>query len=182
MGTLNLSKILVVDLEGTCWDNISRQEQWEKTQIIEFGITEIDLIKKEIVKTKSYLVNPYEPISQYCTELTTITQSMLDLAQPLAKVSKQIRQDFNPTNVAWGAWGKDNELIIRECIKKNAVNPFGTTYYDFQELYSMMKGVPKTIKMTTVLEELQLSMDGTLHRADSDSLNTAKIVLKMFQL
>ena len=182
MGRLNLSRLLVVDLEGTCWDNITRQEQWEKTQIIEFGVTEIDLINKTIVKTKSYLVNPKEQLTEFCTSLTTITQSMVDEAQFLAKVSKQIRTDFNTENVAWGAWGKDFELVERECLKKNAVNPFSKTYFDFQEMYSMMKGVPKTINMTKVLDELQIPLEGTLHRADADSLNTAKIVLHMFKI
>lgn len=180
MADIKLSKILIVDLEMSCWENMTRQEQFEKSKIIEIGITEVNTVTKEIIKMKSYLINQKNvEISDFCTTLTGITKEMiLTEGISLEKASKEIRQEFGSTNCYYGAWGSDNEALDRDFLARKAINPFSKYYINLQNLYSLQNGLSKTIKMTDALKNNDLILEGSLHRAGDDSLNTAKLFLK----
>src|SRR5690606_16890340 len=119
-------------------------------------------------------------LSSYCTELTGITQEEVDSAQQLMKVSKAIRQTFNPQRVVWGAWGDDNILMRRDSDLKKAVMPFSSNYYDLQELYALKKGASKRTKVANAMAEYDLKFEGTAHNALVDARNTARLLLKIF--
>lgn len=180
MSNVDLSRILVVDTEGTCWEDMPRQEQLLKTEIIQIGITQINLVTKRIEKTKSYFIKPTKTeISKYCEMLTHITPELIQQEGiSLARASKLIRNEFPTTRAYWGAWGDDDILIKKECIEKNAVMPFSDRFLNFQELYSMKNGLLKPVSLRNVMEKLELEFRGTHHRADDDSFNTAKVILK----
>jgi len=72
-----LDKIVVIDIEATCWEgNIP---EGMSSDIIEIGVCLLDIHTGEISDNKGIMVLPERSIvSPFCTELTTITQEMLD--------------------------------------------------------------------------------------------------------
>ena len=175
------TRLLVVDLEATCWQDITREEQSKINEIIQIGIVEVDLINRCLLREACYFVKPTVNtiLTPYCTELTGITQQDVDSAQLLMKVSKTIRTKFNPNRVVWGAWGDDNILMQKESKLKNAVMPFSSNYYDLQELFALKKGASKRTKVSTAMAEYGLEFEGNAHNALVDARNTARLLLKL---
>jgi inhibitor of KinA sporulation pathway (predicted exonuclease) len=178
---LDYSRFLILDLEATCWPDISREEQSLKNEIIQFGIVEVDLVNRCISREMSYFVKPKKNkiLSSFCTELTGITQEQVDSAHDLTKISKEIRTFFNPGRVAWGAWGDDYNLIKRDCLEKNAVNPFNECYYDLQQLYAIKTAAKQRTTVANAMNQYGLTFEGSAHNALVDARNTAQLFLKM---
>ena len=73
---LRHDRVLVVDLELTCWDGLP--PEGERPEIIEIGVAEIDLKRDEISRTISMLTKPTASrISPFCTDFTGITDEMV---------------------------------------------------------------------------------------------------------
>ena len=71
-----LDKIIVIDVEATCWNTAPPQGM--TNDIIEFGICLLDVHSGEISDNRGILVIPERSeISDFCTELTTITPEMI---------------------------------------------------------------------------------------------------------
>ncbi|WP_338152005.1 3'-5' exonuclease [Chryseobacterium angstadtii] len=69
--------ILIIDLEATCWDE--RPPRGQVSEIIEIGVCIMDASTGKISKNEGILIKPqYSKVSPFCTELTSITQKMLD--------------------------------------------------------------------------------------------------------
>jgi len=68
---------LVIDLEATCWRG--RPPEGMYNEIIEIGITGVDYRTKEIKFKDTIVVKPkFSDISEFCTELTSIDQELID--------------------------------------------------------------------------------------------------------
>lgn len=182
MSDIKLSKLLIIDCEMTCDDKLTREEQSNQAKIIEIGVTEIDTVNKKIIKTKSWLINQKDlVITDFCTKLTGITHDMIkEKGVSLAKASKEIRREFGATNCYYGAWGTDNTIIEKEFLNKvDIAFPFNQKLFiNFQNLYSMKKGIPQNVKLKNALESINISFEGRQHRAGDDSYNTALLILK----
>lgn len=72
-----LDKILVVDIEATCWDGPNPAGM--ENDIIEVGICLLDIHTGEITNNRGIIVKPERSVvSPFCTQLTTITPEMVD--------------------------------------------------------------------------------------------------------
>ncbi|MCE0760081.1 exonuclease domain-containing protein [Marinobacter sp. G11] len=99
--------ILVVDLEATCWENQTTPagdaQSVHIMEIIEIGCA-LATRQGELLDARSFLVRPtrHPILSDFCTELTGITQSMVEGAPALSEAIE-----------AMNAWLGDlpNELI-----------------------------------------------------------------------
>jgi inhibitor of KinA sporulation pathway (predicted exonuclease) len=71
-------KILFVDVEATCEESYPRNSNY-LNEIIEIGITVFDLKTKKIEESRSIIViPPTTQISEFCTQLTTITPEFVE--------------------------------------------------------------------------------------------------------
>lgn len=71
-----LDKILVVDIEATCWNGPNPPGM--KNDIIEIGICLLDIHTGDITDNRGIIVKPERSeVSEFCTELTTITPEMV---------------------------------------------------------------------------------------------------------
>ena len=69
--------ILIVDLEATCWEN--RPPRGQESEIIEIGVCMMNARTGKISKNEGILIRPqHSKVCPFCTELTTLTQNMLD--------------------------------------------------------------------------------------------------------
>ena len=73
------TNILVVDVECTCWDNLPPNKFPEtRNEIIEIGLAVINIKKEELVESRSIIVvPPTTEISEFCTQLTTLTPELV---------------------------------------------------------------------------------------------------------
>lgn len=97
------SHILVLDFEATC-DSGSPHFPHE---IIEFPVLVLDTYSLQIVAKFHRYVRPtkHPSLTTFCTELTGITQAMVDAADPIETVIKEFREwlhtDLYPLCRAW---------------------------------------------------------------------------------
>mgnify|MGYP001222818964 CR=1 FL=1 len=73
-----LDEIIVVDIESTCWDR-KTPDRLQESEIIEIGVCVINVAELTITHNEGIFVLPQNStISQFCTNMTTITQEMLN--------------------------------------------------------------------------------------------------------
>jgi len=100
-------RYIVVDVEATCWEDASARSRNEM-EIIEIGAVRLDE-NFEIAEEFGLFVRPvvHEQLSDFCTELTTITQPDVDDAERFAEVFERFLGwigDGPHQLCSWGAY------------------------------------------------------------------------------
>jgi inhibitor of KinA sporulation pathway (predicted exonuclease) len=176
----NLNKILIVDVEATCWDGDPPNGQ--KSEIIEVGLVEMSLKDDpKIIKSHDFIVRPVEStVSPFCTGLTTITQDLVDNGNTLEATCQEINRIGDKGKIAWASWGDyDASQFRRECGRKNIRYPFGKTHINLKSLFAIFHGLNKEVGMEAALGKLGIQLKGTHHRAIDDATNIAVIFARM---
>lgn len=173
-----LKRILVVDIEATTWDDSSKQER--ESEIIEVGASVLHLDTGQIEKKSDLFVKPIiNPIlSPFCTELTSITQEMVD-TQGVSFIAALdiMREEFKSKKMIWASWGDYDRLMFRrQCLQYGYPYPFSEQHINVKTLFSLMYRIEHTVGMKEALKRVGLSLDGTHHRGVDDSYNIAKIL------
>lgn len=176
-----LDKILVVDIECTCWDGIPPPGQI--SEIIEIGIAVVDVATLQRQEKRSILVKPTNSeISAFCTQLTTLTAEHLKDAGSLVDAVKALMTDFQSQDRLWASWGDfDREQFARECKDKGVEYPFGASHLNVKTLYSVTYGLTGERGMAAALRRLGIPLEGTHHRGADDAWNIAGILCHMLQ-
>ncbi len=171
------NKIIVIDLEATCWrGNIP---QGQTSEIIEIGICVLDTATGEISQNQGILVQTERSkVSPFCTELTTITQEMLDEKGMLLRDALiKLREEYNPKEYTWASYGfYDLKMIKSQCRIKGLEYPMSHDHINVKELFTEVRGVSKRVGMKKALSILNFNLDGTHHRGVDDAKNIAKIL------
>ncbi len=82
-----LDQILVIDIESTCWDGPPPLGQM--SEIIEIGVCPVDVASLERGEKRCILVKPVKSeVSEFCTQLTTLTANDLKDAGSLADAAR----------------------------------------------------------------------------------------------
>lgn len=170
-----LDRILVVDIEATCWDGPAPDGQ--TNDIIEIGLTEVDVATRERVGRHGVLVRPQRSrVSAFCTELTTLTQQDVDAGLPFAEACALLREQHLSRQRVWASWGEyDRQQFERQCADLGVGYPFGPRHLNLKTLYSLVHGLPRELGMAAALEHAGLALDGTHHRGVDDAWNIAAL-------
>lgn len=183
MGNRNLKKVLVIDLEATCWDT-TKEKGDQKSEIIEIGVCHLNLETMEPEDKTSYLVRPrFSTVSQFCTDLTTITPEMLkEEGHYFNEVINTFSKDFGVKYKTWFSWGAyDRVQLEKNCAMYNVKYPMGRNHINAKNLYSLRFGLSKELGMTSALEHAGINLEGTHHRGHDDAWNIAKLVAKILK-
>jgi inhibitor of KinA sporulation pathway (predicted exonuclease) len=166
---VRLDRSLAVDFELTCWQGAP--PEGELPEIIQIGITEIDSDTFE--RTRSglwYVRNEFSVVSDYCTELTGISQSTLrKQGRSLKEVAGSILKTFGPMNKPWIAWGSDKDAIERDCVAKGVPMFFSEAFYNAGLLYSIASGEGKAVGLAEAARRLGIGFEGREHDAGADA-------------
>lgn len=178
---LDLTKLHIVDLEATCW--LDKQYQEEQSELLEFGLVEVDLEAQVIKKQFSRLIIPTQTdISAYCTKLTGITQELIkNQGVDLASFAASLRAEFPSSEIVWAGWGHDKAFFDEALRKAKVANPLEhCEYINLQWLYSFLRGKSEILSLHKALEAEGLEfVNGTQHRALPDAYNTARVMLSL---
>ncbi|NXI39082.1 ERI2 exoribonuclease, partial [Galbula dea] len=192
--------LIIVDFEATCWRDAGRRGP----EIIEFPAVLLNTSTGEIESEFHTYVQPQEhPIlSEFCTELTGITQNQVDEGVPLniclsqflkwiVKIQKEKKIMFstdtlnNSTSeakacifVTWTDW--DLGVCLQyECKRKQLRKPdIFNSWIDLKATYrAFYNRKPKGLN--GALQDLGIAFAGREHSGLDDSRNTARLAWRL---
>lgn len=169
--------ILVIDLEATCWNGPIPQGQ--VNEIIEIGICILNAQTGEISDPRGILIKPERStVSPFCTELTTITQDMLDQEGiSFEDACDIVRDAYEGHYNTWVSYGDyDRNMMQRQCKIRNIDYPLSHDHINVKQLFYEIKDLRKKVGMKGALNILNIPLEGTHHRGVDDAKNIAKIM------
>lgn len=169
--------IICVDVEATCWENPTKGL---RNEIIEFGVTLIDIKSQTIKESSSILVKPTTmKISEFCTSLTTITSEMvMKDGVTYKEAMKQLLSKYDSRNCVFASWGEyDRNITEDNCDWNDADYPFDKFHLNVKYLYKAKYGHTGGLDKCSAL--LQIPFEGTHHRGIDDSRVVAKVLHKI---
>lgn len=175
------SPILVVDLEATCWDGVP-PPAGEQQEIIEIGWALLDAsgTSSSILKSGTILVRPaHSTVSKFCTELTTITQELLnDEGVTLKEAFDILENEVESKNHPWASYGDwDRNFVRKQCNIFGVQNPFSREHYNVKEACKSRYPKPRGgWGMKSSFEAiLGRGIEGVHHRGGDDAYNIAYV-------
>ena len=175
---MNYNKnIIIIDLEATCWNG--KTPEGQVNEIIEIGICILNTTTGEITKNDGILIKPERStVSDFCTELTTITQELLDTQGiTFEEACAKLREDYNAHYYTWASYGAyDLNMMKNQCKIRNVNYPLSQNHINVKTLFSEVKGLSKKVGMKGALGILDIPLEGTHHRGVDDANNIAKIL------
>ena len=172
-----IKQFLVIDVEATCFEN---EPQDFISDIIEIGITSIDLSIRRIIESESILVIPTQSnISEYCTKLTGITEDdIINRGISFKEAMLYLNKKYKLQKNMWGSWGKyDDRMFIKQCERENVQYFFNNLHLNIKALFVYKYGFSSSI--VKAMNFLQLPFEGRWHSGKDDSRNTARILLHL---
>lgn len=173
---------LIVDLEATCWPNNPDKALMET---IEIGAVLLDeTLALPAPEFQRFIRPQAEPVlSEFCTQLTSITQADVDAAEVFATVFAEFTawaEAAEPvTFCSWGIF--DHSQLKKDCARWGLAFPPAlekrlNLKHTFKKLYKEQVG------MAGALKHLNLELQGTHHRGIDDARNLARIAQVMLPL
>jgi len=174
-----LDQIIVIDVESTCWKG--RPPEGQASDIIEVGVCLLDLQTLERSDKRSIMVKPTRSeVSDFCTELTSITAEDVEDAGTLADACRALRKKFGSKDRAWASFGDyDRRQFERNCSALDVSYPFGPTHYNVKNVLAVGLGLEREPSLIEACEMLGVTFEGTHHRGDDDAWNIAAVMVKL---
>jgi len=176
-------RLLVIDIESTCWEPPQSKPKDEVQEIIEVGIAEVDIKELRIVHNEGLLVKPtHSKVSPFCTQLTTLTQEQVDKGTSYKEVCNQLVKVYDSPNRTWASWGDFDRKQFQKDSELNGVKyPFGPRHINIKNLFSVLHGLDRELGLDAALGYLGMKLDGTHHRGVDDARNIAKIFIHLLK-
>lgn len=174
-----LDKILVVDVEATCWEGAPPPGQ--ESEIIEIGLCLLEVASGQRSDTQSILVKPERSeVRPFCTQLTTLTQEEVDRGMTFKAACLLLQQKFASKNRVWASYGDYDRRQFQKQCEAFAVNyPFGPTHINVKNLFAIAHGLADEVGMAKALELRRRPLEGVHHRAGDDAWNIAGILSEL---
>ncbi len=175
-----LDRIIVVDVEATCWEGAP--PPGEVSEIIEIGICPLDVAAGRPLERRSLLVRPEQSrVSPFCTALTTLTQAQVDAGMSFGDACAILAEEYGSRDRAWASYGEyDRAQFERQCRAQGIAYPFGPTHLNVKTLVAIALALPREVGMARALALLGLPLEGTHHRGSDDAWNIARILATLF--
>lgn len=168
---------LIVDLEATCCNRgtIPRSQM----EIIEIGAVALDEHRHDVTDEFCAFIKPVRntQLTDFCTELTSIDQSMVDHAdvfkEVLATFKSWIWSFDNPVFCSWGDY--DRHQLDQDCRYHNVPYPFDHQHINIKKRFAKNLGLRKGIGLGRAIRHVGLSFEGSPHRGIDDAKNMARL-------
>ena len=171
------SHYLVIDLEATCDDQgaVPRHEM----ETIEIGAVLCD--PKTLVPIDEFqtFIRPvrHPQLTEFCTELTSITQSMVDDAPGFAEAIDALRRFMDRRPVLFCSWGAYDKRQLQQDADFHGLRlPLGSRHLNLKQAFSDALGKKKRFGMSHALKMMDIELEGTHHRGIDDARNIAKLL------
>lgn len=171
--------VSVVDLEATCW-NSSESQAGQISEIIEIGLVFLDTQTGDVVNPISMKVKPaHSTISQFCTDLTGLTQKDVDKAPTLRQACEHLRKEYNSHRYVWASYGEWDRYMVEQSAERTGVkSAFSGIHTNVQALFGWT--LPTTNKddlsLRKAVEVAGIEWVGRAHSGVDDAHNAANLL------
>jgi len=171
-----LDKIIIIDVEATCWEG--KPPVGQESEIIEIGVCVLNVATGLREEKESILIKPERSqISDFCTELTTLTENDLKYGLSFRDACKILKTKYLTQERVFASFGDyDRRQFERQCAAFKVSYPFGTTHLNVKTLAAFHLGLPHEEGMSSILEKMKLPLEGTHHRGGDDAWNIGAIL------
>lgn len=167
-------RILVFDLELTCWDGAPPDGMLP--EIIQIGWCFLNPKTGERFGRDALYVKPENStISTYCTDLTGITPAHVRRGQSLSVTASRMI-NMGMKQYASAVYGDDWVCVKNECEYANCDMFISDEYIDVSLLTKLAFNSYKNIGLRRAVESFGLVWEGQEHSADWDAWNTAGLL------
>lgn len=169
----------VIDVEATCWEGAP--PPGAVSEIIEIGLTVVDLGRSERVGRHRILVRPVRSaVSSFCTELTGLSQAEVATGMSFAEACRLLASDFQAGVRPWASWGDyDRHQFTRQCQVTNTTYPFGRRHANAKMVFTEAHGLRRRPGMAQALTLAGLPLEGRHHCGEDDAWNIAALILDL---
>ncbi|WP_194820039.1 3'-5' exonuclease [Nocardia sp. XZ_19_385] len=169
----------VVDVEATCWEG--ETPPGAVSEIIEIGLTVVDLDARTRIAKHRILVRPERAtVSEFCTELTGLTQAEVDTGIPFADACRLLATEHQAALRPWASWGDyDRKQFITQCESTNTPYPFNSHHTNAKMLFSEAYNLRRRQGMSGALGIAGLPLEGRHHSGADDAWNIGALVLEI---
>ena len=175
----------VVDIEATCWPKApptGPDGARQISDIIEIGLTTVDLAARERLAKHKILVRPERStVSDFCTELTGLTQDTVGSGMSFAEACELLSTEHKAADRPWASWGDyDRNQFLRQCAATGVAYPFGEVHVNAKATFGVAhRGHRSGPGMAAALEIAGLPLEGRHHDGADDSWNIAALILHL---
>ena len=178
----------MLDFEATCDEKKTPRPQ----EIIEFPVLKVNATTMETEAIfHSYVQPTAHPIlTPFCTQLTGITQEMVDGKPTLLQVlnmfdqwmtTENLKDNVNICFVTCGDWDLKT-MLPGQCKHLGVDVPvYFNKWVNIKKAFSSIMNC-KAISMVNMLEKLELTLDGRHHSGIDDSKNIARILKELSKM
>jgi inhibitor of KinA sporulation pathway (predicted exonuclease) len=177
---MSTRRIVVLDLEATCWPRGEHvQAEMETIEIGAVLLGATGAVEREF---QSFVRPRRHPLlSNFCTHLTSIRQADVDPApvfeEALGRLVGWLAEHAGGVDAvrlaSWGAY--DRGQLERDCAWAGVAYPFAPDHLNLKHAASAKLGC-RPVGMAQALERARLELAGTHHRALDDVRNMARLV------
>jgi inhibitor of KinA sporulation pathway (predicted exonuclease) len=167
---------LVVDLEATCDEGGAMPR--DQTEIIEIGAV---LVEGKTLRTVAEFMTFVRPIvhpvlTAFCTQLTTITQDMVDPAPGFPAAAARLAA-FGQ-GALFCSWGNyDRNQLAQDARLHGIAPPLGPDHWNLKEAFAETGGSRRRgLGVFAALHKVGLPPIGTHHRGIDDARNIARLL------
>lgn len=153
------------------------------TEVIQIGAVKLDESLDPVDEFACYVKPQMRAISDYCTEITGITNEQVADAVPFRESITQflewIGNDISQTYIySWS--NTDLGMVRKECrdkkIKIPQLDQLCKQWVDYQKVFGDALGYPICLSLQNALSSMDIDFDGQAHDALCDAKNTARLV------
>jgi inhibitor of KinA sporulation pathway (predicted exonuclease) len=173
-------KIIVVDIEATCYDKGTEPPGFV-SEIIEVGVCLLDVATLERSDKQSIYVKPTRSVvSPFCTQLTGITQAVVDQGVPLAEACKILMRDYLSKARVWASYGDyDRRMFTDNCKMLDIKYPFGAAHQNVRTRLTTDMGLVARPPLDDAVRLIGRPFEGTHHCGADDAWNVAAVLGRM---
>lgn len=170
---------LVVDLEATCNNNDSFPRT--EMEIIEIGAVLLERKSLKIVEEFQSFIRPvrHPVLTEFCTNLTTISQSAVEAADSFPVVASRFESWFAPFNpLLFSSWGSyDRSQLLQDYQYHQLDFPLGEEHLNIKARFAKQLHTRRQMGMASALKKAGLPLIGTHHRGIDDARNISRLLI-----
>ena len=180
-------RFVLFDLEATCDEPQFPRNESEIIEIAAFMYENTGTERRKLASFHTYVKPVKHPqLTQYCTNLTKITQDKVDnapeFAEAVTKFKQWIRDNDNISESFWlVSWGHyDRQQLAAQCEEAGQRIDWLARHTSLKHEHSRIHRTRMGIGMGQALRKDGFTFDGDQHTASADAENMFKLFEKYF--
>ncbi|MBM7062146.1 3'-5' exoribonuclease [Pseudomonas sp. UL073] len=170
---------LVIDLEAT-----TEEGGWPvaEMEVIEIGASLVSSDGRELDHFQRFVHPQRRPcLTQFCRELTHISQANVDSAAPFATVWAQFERwlaAHHPRLSGWSSWGDYDRRQLEQEWRQHGLDSqlARVPHLNLKQRFAEARQLPRPVGLHTALQLAGFHFQGQQHRALEDARNTARLL------